>query len=204
MKTPHVLALVLLLCLIGCGGQKEATSTSDASQTFILDSLLAFESEQALIEKFGADNIGRDTAWLPEGMGQIMVTLLYPGTKNEVQFEWSDSVSYSTLDAVEVTADSSDWSSHGVKIGTPMTELVDLNGGDFTFSGFGWDYGGYAFFGDEGKLRGVTIRLGSSAKEMTQEQQDSLLGDQQVSSKSLAARANDPEVEVIRLIKERD
>jgi hypothetical protein len=204
MKTPQVLALVLLLCLFACGGQKEAASTGDASQTFILDSLLAYESEQALIEKFGADNIGRDTAWLPEGMGQIMVTLLYPGTKNEVQFEWSDSLSYSTLDAVEVSADSSDWSSHGVKIGTPMSELVNLNGGDFTFSGFDWDYGGYAFFGDEGKLRGVTIRLGSSAKEMTQEQQDSLIGDQQVSSKSLAARANDPVVEVIRLIKERD
>jgi hypothetical protein len=204
MRTAQVPGLGILLCMLACGGQKEATNSDDVSHTFILDSLLAYDSEKALIEKFGAGNIGRDTAWLPEGVGQIMVTLLYPGTKNEVTFEWSDSVSYSTLDAVEVNADSSDWSSHGVKIGTPMSELVDLNGGDFTFSGFDWDYGGYAFFGDEGKLRGVTIRLGSSAKEMTQEQQDSLIGDQQVTSRSQAARANDPVVKVIRLMKERD
>lgn len=201
MKTAQ---MMLLLSLFSCGGQKEATNSNEAAHEFILDSLLVYESEKALIEKFGAQNIGRDTAWLPEGMGQIMVTLLYPGTKNEVTFEWSDSVSYSTLDAVEVSNDSSDWSSHGVKIGTTMSELVDLNGSDFTFSGFDWDYGGYAFFGDEGKLRGVTIRLGSSNREMTQEQQDSLIGDQQVSSASLAARANDPVVKVIRLMKERD
>jgi hypothetical protein len=85
-----------------------------------------------------------------------------------------------------------------------MTELVELNGADFTFSGFGWDYGGYASFGEEGKLWGLTIRLGASELEMTQAQQDSLIGDQPVSSTSAAARANNPVVELIRLVKERD
>src|SRR5689334_15760263 len=166
MRIANLLVYVSVLSMLGCGGQKETTNVDEgvAEQSFILDSLLAFDSEQALIEKFGAENVGRDTAWLPEGMGQIMVTLLYPGTRNEVTFEWSDSISYSTLDAVEVSTDSSDWSSHGVRVGTPMSELVDLNGEEFTFSGFGWDYGGYASFGDEGQLRGVTVRLGSAEK----------------------------------------
>jgi hypothetical protein len=197
-------ALVFALCSFACGPQKEATNLDKESGPLILDSLLAYDSEQALIEKFGTDNIGRDTAWLPEGMGQIMVTLLYPGTNNEVTFEWSDSATYSTLDAVQVTKDSSEWYSRGVRIGTTMTELVELNGGDFTFSGFDWDYGGYASFGDEGRLRGVTVRLGASDQVMTQQQQDSLIGDQQVSSKSELARQNNPVVEVLRLTRERD
>lgn len=205
MKTPK---LVLLLCLAGCSGQKvnepsEETAAASPS-TYVLDSLLAYDSEQALIERFGAQNISRDTTWLPEGMGQYMVTVLYPGTNNEVTFEWSDSASYSTLDVVTVSSDSSDWTTNGVKVGTSMAELVEINGADFTFSGFGWDYGGNASFGDEGRLRGMSIVLESSEQMMTQEQQDSLMGDQIVSSKSTAARLNNPVVRVIRLVKERD
>jgi hypothetical protein len=204
----NIRTMVLLLCLAGCAGQKQNDAAGEtpiaAQATLVLDSLLAYDSEQALIQHFGAANISRDTAWLPEGMGQYMVTVLYPGTRNEVMFEWSDSATYSTLDAITVSSDSSAWMSNGVNVGTNMMELIELNGGDFSFSGFGWDHGGNASFGDEGRLRGLNIVLESSEQMMAQEQQDSLMGDQMVSTKSTAARLNNPLVRVIRLVKERD
>src|SRR5690349_6371870 len=102
MKNP---ALILLLFLVACSGQKENTTADVAiDQTtpdFALDSLLMYASEAALIDHFGASNVTRDTVWLPEGMGQIMVTLLYPGTRNQVQFEWADSAGYRDIDAIE-------------------------------------------------------------------------------------------------------
>jgi hypothetical protein len=205
MKTAQWIFLSLLTA---CSGQKASETSKEVSASspsvYVLDSLLSFDSEEALIDRFGAQNIARDTAWLPEGMGQIMVTVLYPDTRNEVTFEWSDSASYSTLDAVTVSTDSSEWISNGVKVGTDLMQLIELNGGDFTFSGFGWDYGGHTSFGDDGQLRGIAVILESSEKMMTQDQQDSLIGDRVVSSRSTAARLNNPSVRTLRLVKERD
>lgn len=201
--------IFILLVVAGCTTQKDQVATNlpetdPSGEGLILDSLLNYDSEQALIDRYGEENISRDTAWYPEGMDQYMVTLLYPGTKNEVMFSWLDSGSYIGLDEITVSADSSEWTTRGVRIGTSLMELVELNGGHFTFSGFGWDYGGYVSWGDEGKLRGLTVRLNSSEAMMAQEQLDSLIGDQTVSSKSTAARLNNPVVSEIRLLKERE
>jgi hypothetical protein len=200
---------IVLLVAAGCTTQKDQVVTDlpepgQPGGTLILDSLLNYDSEQALIERYGEDNIARDTAWYPEGMGQYMVTVLYPRTKNEVIFSWLDSAAYVGLDEITVSADSSEWTARGVKIGTTLTELVELNGGHFTFSGFGWDYGGYATWGDDGKLQGISVRLDSSEEMMAQEQLDSLSGDRTVSSNSTAARLNNPVVTEIKLIKERE
>jgi len=137
-------------------------------------------------------------------MGQYMVTLLYPGTKNEVALSWLDSASYMGLDEIRVSTDSSEWISKGVMMGTPMSELVLLNGSHFTFSGFDWDYGGYTSWGESGRLRGLTVRLRSSEAMMAQEQLDSLIGDRTVLSRSTAARLNNPVVSEMRLLKERE
>jgi hypothetical protein len=200
--------LVLIAAVvIGCNTQKETLVESNVQavdHTFVLDSLLNYDSEQELINRFGNENIGRDTAWYPEGMGMYMVTLLYPGTPNEVTFSWLDSASYMGLDEIRVLSDSSQWNTRGVMIGTTLTELIQLNGGHFTFSGFDWDYGGFTNWGDDGNLRGVTVRLKSSEEMMAQEQLDSLIGDRTVFSKSTAARLNNPVVSEIRLLKERD
>jgi len=195
---------LILLVLAGCTTQKDQLAPPPGQLDFILDSLLIYDSEQALINHFGTDNISRDTMWYPEGMGQYMVTLLYPGTNNEVAFTWLDSASYMGLDMITVSMDSSEWSTRGVKIGTTMEELIEMNGGHFTFSGFGWDYGGYPNWGSEGKLNGLDIRLNSSEEMMAQEQLDSLMGDRTVSTKSTAARINNPTVSEIKVLKNRE
>jgi hypothetical protein len=199
--------LIVALCgALGCTSlpNESVVNAPTADHSFVLDSLLDYDSEQELINRFGKENIGRDTAWYPEGMGQYMVTVLYPGTKNEVALSWLDSASYMGLDEIRVSADSSEWISKGVMIGTPLSDLVRLNGSHFSFSGFDWDYGGYTNWGEDGKLRGLTVRLRSSEAMMAQEQLDSLIGDRTVLSRSTAARLNNPVVSEMRLLKERE
>lgn len=197
------LAVLAVAIVAACNTPKETVVTQPADEVLILDSLLIYDSEQQLINRFGAENIARDTAWYPEGMGQYVVTLLYPGTKNEVSFSWLDPEAFIGLEELEVSADSSAWTTRGVRIGTSMTELVELNGDHFTFSGFGWDYGGYVNW-DDGELDGLSVILESSEAMMAQEQYDSLTGDRMVSTRSTAAKINNPVVRAIKLIKQRE
>ncbi len=187
--------------LAACTTKKENTETiANESQTFVLDSLLKYNSEAELIIKFGRENIARDTAWYPEGMGQYMISVLYPGTNNEVEFSWKDSVTFNGLQEIALHKDSSEWSTHGVKVGTTLEELIRLNKKDFTFSGFGWDYGGAVFWNEGGDLADLMITLDISNYDMPQNEQDSLLGDQSVSSKSPIARKSNPVVREILLV----
>lgn len=194
-------AATILSIVIACSNKKETPDTTSTQlNDFILDSLLRFDSEAELISKFGKDNVNRDTAWYPEGMGQYMISVLYPGTNNEVEFTWKDSVAYTGLQELALHQDSSEWSTHGVRVGTTLEELIRLNKKDFTFSGFGWDYGGAVFWNEGGDLAELMITLDISNYDMPQNEQDSLLGDQSVSSKSPIARKSNPVVREILLV----
>jgi len=200
MKQLISLAIVIAI-IASCTHKKDAPviEEKNTNSTFILDSLLRYNSETDLITAFGRENVGRDTAWYPEGMGQYMITTLYPHTSNEVEFVWNDSAAYTGLNYVRVYEDSSTWSTHGVKIGTTLNELIQLNGKDFTFSGFGWDYGGQLMWSEGGNLSDVDVTLDAANNEMPQSEQDSLLGEQTISSKSAIARKHNPIVTAISL-----
>lgn len=197
--------LILVVVIAGCTPRDQQATTSVPAEAFILDSLFKYNSEAALAEAFGSANIARDTAWLPEGMGQYMVTLLYPGTRNEVSIAWDDSVNYAGMVEVTIYRDSADWRTHDIKVGTTLTELVRINGADFTFSGFGWDYGGYVMFGEGSKMADVTVALEPARyDELTAIERDSLLGDQSISSKSPVAVGANPVVMSVRLTRPGD
>src|SRR3954466_8404703 len=119
------IAFSLVLVFAACTAKKESSeSVKTQSQSFILDSLLRFDSEAELIAAFGKENVARDTAWYPEGMGQYMISVLYPGTNNEVEFTWKDSIAFNQLQEIVLHQDSADWSTHGVKIGTRLNDLI--------------------------------------------------------------------------------
>lgn len=198
MKT--IVALLSVTLLIACTATKEkAEDSPKAQQSFILDSLLKYNSEAELIASFGKENVARDTAWYPEGMGQYMISVLYPGTNNEVEFTWKDSVAFNQLLDVTLHQDSADWSTHGVKIGSTLQDLIKLNQKDFIFSGFGWDYGGALFWNEGGNLSDLSLTLDITNYDIPQIEQDSLLGDQTISSRSSIARKNNPVVSEIIL-----
>src|SRR5687767_4624093 len=58
----------------------------------------------------------------------------------------------STIDVIKITQPGGNWiTDDGIKIGTTLDELVKLNGQPITFSGFGWDYGGWIYQYGSGK-----------------------------------------------------
>jgi hypothetical protein len=193
-------ALCIGAFAFACAPKTENVSSIVATENkFILDSLLNYDSEEALIAKFGDENIAREEGWYPEGTGQYIATVLYPYTRNEVTFNWDDSASFSQLAYLSVGRDSSDWSTRGVKVGTRLRELVILNGKDFSFSGFGWDYAGVVAWEPGDKLAGIELTLGIS--NFDEGEQDSLMGDIRISSRSNIAKKNNPYVSQIILTK---
>lgn len=126
--------------------QKETT-------TYILDDLLNYDSEKELIAKFGKENIERMTQYYPEGMGEYTSTLLYPKTPNEVIFSWNDdTLNFEKLGTVKIAMRASEWvTKKGLKIGLSLKDLEKINGKEFKFFGFEWDYAGAVDF-NEGTL----------------------------------------------------
>ena len=108
-----------------------------------LDSLLSFDSEAALKEVFG-EHVKRSVGYYPEGMGEYENTLLFPDSKNEVEFVWEDdSIQYNKLQYIRLYKKDSDWKTkEGITIGTGLKKLEVLNKKPFSFYGFEWDYSG--------------------------------------------------------------
>lgn len=155
--------------LWSCGGEGDATNdneenNTDTSATDQVDTLAneedaimyfedyaQFDTRTKLYEAYDAANLDEDTAWYAEGTVMVLTTLLTdPETGNLIQFAWDEETG-EKLDFIE-TWNRTWWmedakmqkveARNGLYTGMPLTELVEWNGEDFSFSGFGWDYAG--------------------------------------------------------------
>jgi hypothetical protein len=165
-------------------------STNTNKTPLLLDNLLKYNSEKELIAKFGKD-VKHTKEWGAEGTEEFECSVLYPETKNQVQFNWNDQVKYSGLTSVEIYGESSDWKTKsGIALGTTLKELEKLNKKPFTFFGFDWDYGGSADWGD-GVLSTTNIHVTLGMKGERTEEFNGLVGDVEIKSNSkLAQKAN--------------
>jgi len=156
---------------------------------FPLDSLLSFDSEGQL-KKIFKSNVKRSVGYYPEGMGEYTNTLLFPDTKNEVEFVWADdSLNFSGLLYIELSDKDTDWKTkEGITIGTGIKELEKLNEKPFTFFGLGWDYSGMIDW-QEGHLydRKIFGSLEYPDDAMPKEF-EGLLGDHEIKSSSELAQ----------------
>jgi hypothetical protein len=185
---------------------EKTTDTPVDRGAYILDSLLVFNNEQKLIEKFGKENVRRDTAYYPEGSGEYMVTLLYPDSDREVEFVWNDSINFSGLNTVRLYRVGSQWKTQeGITVGTSLQQLVSLNEKEIEFTGLGWDDGGVVFW-NNGKLhyRGINVTLALPENYDTEAKLDSIIGDQQVSSNWALAKRINPTVQEVSLDREHE
>jgi hypothetical protein len=160
---------------------------------FPLDSLLHFDSMAELKEVFG-DDVVQSFGYFPEGMGTYPNTRLYPKTKNEVEFQWNDTINFKDLRVICIAGESCGWKTKvGITLGTTLKDLEKLNTKPFTFSGFGWDYSGTTSW-DGGELEKMKIGVTLGLKDNFVE---GLAGEQQFkSSFELAQKANPIVVEV--------
>jgi len=202
MKQTIIILFVAIL-FAGCNQVQEQNQEvpSDSiiaineDKDFILDVLMNYRNMNELVKKFGRENVIIDTLWGPEGMFEIG-TKLFPGTKNEVEFMWSDTLNYTDLFNIQTYAGydenynpvfESDWKTKdGLYIGMPLEELVKINGKPVIFLGFDWDYGGGIVSFEKGKLDNINLSIGltySREPEVTSDSDFSnIIGDVEISS----------------------
>lgn len=130
---------------------------------------------------YGADQFVAATLNGPEGITYPGFHL-FPGTDDELSIALDSSGFYA-----HTYRPGSHWASagHGVRVGTSLEELVRLNGRPFSFSGFGWDYGGNVTDWQGGELEGHRVRLTYDENSIYEEDRafmSNALGDQIVSS----------------------
>lgn len=208
-NTIQILLIIFLLNSCSNGIKKEAAKeniieksivTKDVSKIdYPLDSLLSFNSEAALKKVFG-ESVKRSVGYYPEGTGEYTTTLLFPDSKNEVEFVWEDdSIHYNKLQYIRLRNKNTDWKTkEGITIGTDMKTLETLNKQSFAFFGLEWDYAG-AIDWKDGHLaeRNIFGNLAYPTDEMPEEFLD-LIGDHTFESSSeIAQKANLILIEII-------
>ncbi|MFK7746928.1 MAG: hypothetical protein AB8B65_00925 [Kordia sp.] len=205
-NTLHILLIIFLLN--SCENETKKSTTKAAETTkkttkvakkdiskvdYPLDSLLAFDSEEALKKVFGK-HIKRSVGYYPEGMGEYEMTLLFPDSKNQVEFVWEeDSSDMNKLQYIRIFSKGTDWKTkEGITIGTTMKELEVFNKKPFAFFGFEWDYSGSIDWKD-GTLskRNIYGNLELPDATMTGQFVD-LLGDISIETSSKSAQKAKP------------
>lgn len=196
-KTIQILLIIFLLNSCSNETKKEVSKeakvvTNVLKIEYPLDSLLSFDSEAALKKVYG-EYVKRSVGYYPEGMGEYSNTLLFPDSKNQVEFVWEDdSLQYNKLQYIRLSGEQTDWKTkEGITIGTDMKTLETLNKRPFAFFGLEWDYSGVIDWKD-GHLaeRNIFGSLAYPTDSMPAEFMD-LLGDHTIESSSeIAQKAN--------------
>lgn len=112
------------------------------------------DSYDILVEKAGLDNIKQDSLF-KEGDFERVITRVWPGTNKEIIVHWKEKQApLASIDMLELRDSASVYHFvNGIKIGSTLEELIKENGGaEFSFYGFGWDYGGTVSDFNSGKL----------------------------------------------------
>jgi len=108
---------------------------------------------QDLQRRFGAGNVKVEQIPGAEGESLRGVMLFPDDPIRRATVYFQDEQSLLGLAMVSIDEDRSEWKLvSGAGIGTSLAELRRINGAPFTFSGFGWDYGGTIIDWHGGKL----------------------------------------------------
>lgn len=168
---------------------------------FTLENLLDIPNEAELIRVYGNEYVTYDTMWGAEGFF-TMGTILKTEPATHVEITWSDSgkkqgiISVTLVSDGDFFADTLEnglWKSRtGVYIGMSVNDLQKVNGRPFTFSGFGWDYGGGVMRWEGGALEGkglaVQLAEGPQAPEVSESEYNQVIGDIPVTSDNLVVK----------------
>lgn len=179
------IAAILFLLLI-------QTNFSQPKSDFVLNPCIgneilnALTTESDLIKMVGKKNSERVERWYAEGTERVIGTVFFKDTPQSFFIKWKDTVNFKNPESIEIHGDNSLWEiDNGIKIGAELKDLVKLNGKHFTFSGFDWDYGGYAVF-EKGNLESdcYSIQLYYDYENLFENEWNQIVGDKTVSTKN--------------------
>jgi len=101
-------------------------------------------TEADIIKAYGAENVTRRVVGYGEGW-KTNATIVYPDTKNELVIFWNEEKQFELIGSIRIGHPDAPWiTNQGIRIGTMLEKLIEINGKDFNFRGFAWDYSGYA------------------------------------------------------------
>ncbi len=198
--------LLLLLCFIACKFNSEdkkynTPKAIDASKNIVNWTCVPGEkvglinknfTEAAIIKAYGKENVSRQEISMGEGE-VVTSTVLFPKTANEIFISWQLDKPFQVISEVLIENENSPWTTNqGVGIGTTLTELVKINGKDFQFAGFEWDYSGYTNDWQDGNIsKNLAVFLEPTNPEAVY---PGLLGDSLFSSNHPKAKTADLKV----------
>ncbi|MEM6963959.1 MAG: hypothetical protein AAF573_04270 [Bacteroidota bacterium] len=139
-----------------------------------------------IYKMFGEDNVSETEIGLGEGETKKGL-LVFPRTKNELQILFEGNEKMEKIESIKIRGEDSMWKTdNGISVGTTLEELVKLNGRDFKFYGFEWDYAGKLANWDNGNLSDqLSLYLVATNEEAVFPH---LLGDKEFSSSEPKAR----------------
>lgn len=143
-------------------------------------------TEAEMIKMTGKKNSERVERWYSEGTEKIIGTVFFKDTPQSFFIKWRDTVNFKNPEWIEIHGDKSLWEiDNGIKIGVELKELIKLNGKHFKFSGFDWDYGGYAIF-EKGNLESdcYSVQLYYDYENLFENEWNQIVGDKIVSTKN--------------------
>ncbi|MCK4260549.1 MAG: DUF4431 domain-containing protein [Halanaerobiales bacterium] len=109
-------------------------------------------SEDVFIFLFGSKYVKRTRVHIGEGYYEEG-TVVFENTKDEIFILWKNTEDAKNPAQIKITDPNSGWVLNDrITIGMPVKELVKINGRDFMFWGFGWDYGGQVESWNDGKI----------------------------------------------------
>lgn len=109
---------------------------------------------------YGKTNIKDEWICGAECIDTILVTKVFPGQAHEITVYWDDSAFHKKIVMLEVYRDSTPYHTvHGLKSGSTLNDILKVNGKKITFSGFGWDYGGFVQSYNNGELEKSPINF---------------------------------------------
>jgi len=101
-------------------------------------------TEADIIQAYGKENVLRKEIGLGEGE-TAAGTVVFPDTGNELIIEWAADKVYQKPATIRIENAKSNWTTdQGIRLGTSLEQLQSINGKDFKFAGFEWDYAGVA------------------------------------------------------------
>ena len=126
-------------------------------------------SKEQLVSEFEEENLVDGESWYAEGTVRIESTLLTnPENGHVINYLWEeDGSTLSFIEANYYLMDE-DYFIHGTQVipsesglstGMNLDELVEWNGDDFSFYGFGWDYEGGIFADSASRFAGCPVQV---------------------------------------------
>ena len=180
------IALAASILLFSCKQKEQTTGKPADTVTAVMDSTLVTDSTWGPINAnttidslkaiYGAENIKDERVCGPECADSIDVTFIYRDSPRQITVNWMDSFYHKKISFLETWDSASPYhTDKNIKAGSTMRELVKLNGKKISFSGFGWDYGGFVQEFHGGTLDKSNIGYRLDMKEWNGA--DSLVGD---------------------------